>query len=431
MTGRPTSNVAIIGGGMAGLAAGIRLARGGVPVTVFERSAGSGGRARSTHEHGFDINLGPHALYPGAEAALAELGIHVEGGRPGTKGIALSSGRRHILPAGPGSILRSGYLGPRQKVRAGLAFKAVLETKPESLRGRTLADWIGEIGGDGKVRALLESYFRLGTYANAPHLLDAEIALRHFQDGAKGVLYADGGWGRIADAMRRRLEQEGGTLRAGARIEALAPGDGCWGLRLASGETFAAAGVIIATPPKDAAKLLEGCGPPAIAQELRSLIPATVATLDAGVARLPRPGATLALGMDRPLYFQVHSAYAKLAGPGTHLLSAAMYLPVDEAVDPGAVREELEAMMDGLQPGWRDLRLTDRFLPSLAASCAIPVAGRTLPAVDGAGLPGVYLAGDWVRSNTMLAESSLRSAHEASQLAARQVRGHATLAAAI
>ena len=42
------SGVAVVGGGMAGLAAAQRLARGhGVPVTLFDQGQRSGGRASS------------------------------------------------------------------------------------------------------------------------------------------------------------------------------------------------------------------------------------------------------------------------------------------------------------------------------------------------------------------------------------------------
>src|SRR5215510_9199481 len=61
------SNVAVIGGGLAGLTAANFLARAGFQVTLFEKSGAIGGRARTDVEQGFHFNLGPHALYCSGE----------------------------------------------------------------------------------------------------------------------------------------------------------------------------------------------------------------------------------------------------------------------------------------------------------------------------------------------------------------------------
>ena len=70
-------NVVIVGGGFAGLAASIFLARGGRTVTLFEKRRYLGGRAITHLRHGFRFNLGPHAFYRGGagSAVLRELGI--------------------------------------------------------------------------------------------------------------------------------------------------------------------------------------------------------------------------------------------------------------------------------------------------------------------------------------------------------------------
>ena len=58
-----TDRTIVVGGGLAGLTAAATLARAGRPVTVVEGAEHLGGRARSRHRHGYDLNLGPHALY--------------------------------------------------------------------------------------------------------------------------------------------------------------------------------------------------------------------------------------------------------------------------------------------------------------------------------------------------------------------------------
>lgn len=64
--------VAIIGGGYAGMAAAVELARRNIAVQVFERSATLGGRARVVHSDGFTIDNGQHLLL-GAYSGLSKM----------------------------------------------------------------------------------------------------------------------------------------------------------------------------------------------------------------------------------------------------------------------------------------------------------------------------------------------------------------------
>lgn len=54
--------VAIIGGGWAGLAAGVELAEAGVPITLFESARQPGGRARRVDWNGLAIDNGQHLM---------------------------------------------------------------------------------------------------------------------------------------------------------------------------------------------------------------------------------------------------------------------------------------------------------------------------------------------------------------------------------
>jgi hydroxysqualene dehydroxylase len=75
------TQVAIIGAGYAGLAAGVTLAEAGFAVTVFEASRALGGRARRVEIDGRIIDNGQHIL-SGSYAALLDLmtkvGVHTE-----------------------------------------------------------------------------------------------------------------------------------------------------------------------------------------------------------------------------------------------------------------------------------------------------------------------------------------------------------------
>jgi phytoene dehydrogenase-like protein len=54
---------AIVGGGWAGLAAAVELARSGARVTVFEAARQLGGRARSVETHGQRLDNGQHIFW--------------------------------------------------------------------------------------------------------------------------------------------------------------------------------------------------------------------------------------------------------------------------------------------------------------------------------------------------------------------------------
>jgi phytoene dehydrogenase-like protein len=93
-----TTNVIVIGGGLAGLTTAALLARAGKSVTLFEQSSSEmGGRARTSVFDGFYFNQGPHALFlsaPGA-AVLQELGIAYNGGIPELTGLRIRQEKKY------------------------------------------------------------------------------------------------------------------------------------------------------------------------------------------------------------------------------------------------------------------------------------------------------------------------------------------------
>src|SRR6516225_8886265 len=82
-TSLPTRTI-VVGGGVAGLATATYLARGGMRVTILEKSVTLGGRAITDTVSGFALNRGVHALYTGgpASSVLSELGVRYSHGTP-------------------------------------------------------------------------------------------------------------------------------------------------------------------------------------------------------------------------------------------------------------------------------------------------------------------------------------------------------------
>jgi len=172
--------------------------------------------------------------------------------------------------------------------------------------------------------------------------------------------------------------------------------------------------LVLATGPATAAAVVEG---EPLASWAARAVPARTACLDVALSRLPNARATFALGVDAPTYLSVHSRTARLAPDGAPLVSTMKYLPPGEAPDAARDRAELESLLDLLQPGWRDVVVERRFLPSMVASNAIVLAdgggfaGRPTPRVPS--VEGLYVVGDWVGGEGMLLDASLASAERA------------------
>lgn len=179
---------------------------------------------------------------------------------------------------------------------------------------------------------------------------------------------------------------------------------------LADGQTIRGRTAIIAAGPEVAARLVGDPG-------LETGRPARVATLDVALTSLPRPDERFTLGLDRPLYFSVHSAAARLGPDGIAVLHVMRYLGAEKSADSQTVEQELEDMLDSLQPGWRKLVHTRRFLPNMVVTAGIPRAdtggnsGRPGGIIENQ--PRVFLAGDWIGPEGQLADAATASAQTA------------------
>jgi len=431
------SNVAVVGGGLAGLTAANFLARAGFNVRLFEKSSATGGRARTDVEQGFHFNLGPHALYAGGAAIgiLRELGVKFQGRPPATSGgFAIDRGAKHTLPVGPISLLTSGLFGLGAKLEAARLLGGIGKFDARGVERLSLREWAEREIRRDSARSLFHSIIRVSTYADDPERQSAGAAIAQLQSAlASGVLYLDGGWQTLARGLRDAAEKEGVKIGAGERVKAVERDERVRGVRLADGAFYAAESVVIAAGPSEACELIEGGEGIVLSEWAKAAIPVRAACLNVALEYLPEPRALFALGVDRPLYFSVHSAAAKLAPENGAVIHAAKYLGGGPDGEPGAVERELEETLDIMQPGWRNAVVARRFLPSMTVSNALVTAaqgglkGRPRPNVPG--VEGLYVAGDWVGPEGMLADASMASAKLAAETIARR-RGMTMAAAA-
>ncbi|MDY7104245.1 MAG: FAD-dependent oxidoreductase [Actinomycetota bacterium] len=415
-------DVAVVGGGLAGLATATLAARRGLTVALFEQQT-LGGRARSsTTETGFTLNQGPHALYVSAAGrpVLEACGVEPRGGAPSTKG-ALGSrdGTVGLLPGGVGSLVRSRLLSGRAK--PGLAWLLATFARRRPSGSMSAAEWFASLSGDADVWAMFAALTRLTCYVADTEAVSADVA--HLQIGhalGDGVQYLDGGWQQLVDGLAAQAQAAGVDIVEHGRVTEVSSGV----VRHDGGEVRARAVIVAGLSPRAAASVVSG------APDLSDAAgpPVEAATLDLGVRGLPEH--SFVLGIDEPLYCSRHDPPADLAPEGHSLYGLMRYLRPGEHHDRHETAAELEAHAAhaGLAAG--DI-VERRYQHRLTVAHGMPLAARGglsgRPGVDALGVPGVYLAGDWVGPDGMLADASLASAAAAVEAAGRRL---ATQAAA-
>jgi phytoene dehydrogenase-like protein len=423
-----SKSIVIVGGGMAGLAASIYLARAGKTVTIFERRRFLGGRAVTHLRHGYRFNLGPHAVYRAGAGSTVyrELGIPVLGGVAKTKPVGFYGSKRSVLPAGLLSLLTTRHLGPGGKAEAAAFFLRLGRLDPKRFESMTVREWLDTNIGDAKFRDIVQTFIRVATYA-ASEEQSAAAALEQLKLVRRGVIYVDEGWQKIVDSLHSNAVTAGVNFVSSAHVVRVDHDGAVRGIELGElelderndtislalpdvtamgerGTRIPADRVLLAIEP-EAVSALVGDGLP-----LPDFEPVTAATLDVALSRLPQPKKTLAFGVDRPLYFSVHSRWAQLTPRGGALLHSAKYRKPGTDVSEA----ELESLVDEMQPGWRDVVVHRRYLPSMTVSNALVKPGMLRPDVR-TPIRGLYLAGDWVGSQGLLSDAALASARDAAK----------------
>jgi len=420
-------SVAVVGGGLAGLTAALYAARDGAVVTAYERVSEAGGRARTRDASGFRFNLGPHALYRQAEGAevLADLDLEPDGAVPPLAGAgARRGGRLHALPSGFVTLLTTGLLRPAEKLEAARFLAALPRLDPSRFADHSLAEVLASELRHERVRELAAALVRLSSYAHAPTLHGGDAALAQLQRAfSGGVLYLHGGWQRLVAALERRAADLGVRIHLGAAVRgvrAVPGGFAVEGPEGDAGRRYDA--VVLAVPPAECERLLagEGAAHAAVRSAVASLVPVRAASLELGLSRLPRPRCGFVLGIDEPTYFSVHSSTARLAPEGGALIHCTRYLAPDEAPARDVLEKELEAVVDQAQPGWRDAVVERSLAGDLTVAHTLAPRGglAARPGVCLPGTPGLYLAGDWVGSEGMLADAAFASGRAAGRAAA-------------
>jgi phytoene dehydrogenase-like protein len=407
---RTDCDVLIVGGGIAGLTAAAFAARGGARTRLMEGAPSLGGRARTREQDGFSFNLGAHALYLGGagKRTLDALGIDPAGGAPDLKpAFLVQRGEVHALPRGLRDLATTSPLSIDDRHAYREAFAAIAKgfaCGADEAIGAALRRLTASV----PVQAALLMLTRLTSYSHAPETTSAAALLDQLLLAGRGVVYLHHGWGAMAAALSDAARGAGAILETGARVARTEPTARGWRAVTLAGDAIETSALVLAVSPAEAAALAPSVAALKAASE--AAVPVRAAALDVALSRLPDPQRCFALGLDAPTYLSVHSLAARLGPEGGALIHVVRFLGPQEKPTP-AMRGELEALLDRMQPGWRDVLVSEQWLPLATVAHDTPQAARS--GLSGrcpvSIAPGLYVAGDWAGTEGLLSEAAFAS----------------------
>lgn len=386
------SEIAVVGGGVAGLTAAITAAEGGASVRLFEASETLGGRAR-TAEGPYKANLGPHALYPRAELLdwLTGRDLMPPLARPLLTGVRFHyEGEVHRTP--PLSLIPPGI---RMRGRA-------------APRDQAFRSWALDHGVDDRTARMLSNIAGAYTFHHDPGELSAafvwERTERLLLTARPPARFVVGGWSMLVESLARYARSLGVEIVTGERVT-----------------DVPAVPLIVALELRHARELLGD-------DSLQWPSGRTVC-LDLGLTQR-RGDPWIVSDLDGAGWAERYSAQDPTLVPeGEQLIQSQMPIRPGETPDDAALR--LEELLDRSFDDWRERVTWRRRQVMDGRSGALDFPGTTWedrPAIDRG--EGVFLCGDQVAAPGCLSEVSLASAIAAAQLALEHAgRGAARSAA--
>ncbi|HEU0304630.1 MAG TPA: hydroxysqualene dehydroxylase HpnE [Gaiellaceae bacterium] len=247
-------NVAVVGGGLAGLSAALELADAGCHVTLYEARPALGGAVQTLPEREGDPepppDNGQHIALGCFTEYLRFLRRIGEGGSYRRLSLALpvigGDGREATIGRSPASVLRYGHLGVRDRLRVARAVRRLPQAGSET---ETFGALLRRLGcSDASIHRFWDVFIR-----PALNLRTDEVSARWGVFTVRTALLADRAasdvilparpLGRMhGDAARRALEAAGATVLTSSRVESL--------------DDLEAEAIVVATPPAEAASLL-------------------------------------------------------------------------------------------------------------------------------------------------------------------------------
>jgi hypothetical protein len=381
----PETDVVVVGAGLAGLGAALRLHREGFSVRVVERADAVGGRVRTDEVDGFLLDRGFQVLltaYPELDWAVEGDALDLCEFQPGA--LVALAGRLHRVgdplrrPRDLPATLRAPIGSPLDKLRI-LRFRQQVTTGSlDDLLRRADTTAEERLRRVGFGPTLIDRFFRplFGGIALDPTLQFSsrtlEFVFRMLARGTSAV--PAGGMGRLPAHLAGRLPA--GAVHLDAPVESVAAGS----VTLAGGERVGARAVVVATGGDVAARLV-GTPDPGWVGVTTIWFESPEPPVDEPVIVLDGDG--LGPVTNLAVMSRVSSRYAPA---GRHLVAAS--LPGTPADAEASARAQLARWFGAVVAEWATIRV-DR-IPH--AQPARPPGYDPAPPVEVA--DGVVVAGD-------------------------------------
>jgi squalene-associated FAD-dependent desaturase len=408
------NTVHIIGAGISGLSAAVRLASAGCQVHVHEATQQAGGRCRSYFDTATDLTIdnGNHLLLSGNHHALAYArSIGTEAGLVGPKRaqfpfVDLATGRRWQLDLGDSRLPLWVFDGTRRVPDTGLldylALMPLIWAGPEKLVGKTIA--CKGVLYQRLVQPLLLAALNVDPPEGSAGLAGAIVRETLLAGGlaCRPLIAREGLSAVLIEPAIELLKKKGARIRFGHELREFTMSADRVG-ELKFGDDTIAIGpddaVVLAVPPRPAAALLPGLKTPA---KFRAIV-------NAHFRCDPPPGAPPILGVVGGLVEWLFAFPQRLSvtiSNGDRLID----MPREELAQ-AIWRDVCQAAgVQGELPAWqivRERRATFEATPEQNALRPGPVTA----------VKNLFLAGDWTATGLPATiEGSVRSGDRAADL---------------